>query len=166
MVHHGPSFFGQSIGLHSTSHEVNGLCGTDQWLVERIVYQCGLQFTKCRVRVGRSLDKGAKVCREILGVFCYALDCGIDGSATIKVRFDRICLKPDEEACKDADTLWKVSDRTHQKRWWLTVCGGGTLECPPEVATITLVFTRPFSAMLGTAMTEPPISPYAPARAI
>jgi len=66
--------------------------------------------------VGRSLDKGAKVCREILGVFCYALDCGIDRSATIKVRFDRICLKPDKEACKDADTLRKVSDGTHQKR--------------------------------------------------
>ena len=40
------------------------------------------------------------------------------------------------------------------------------LECPPGVETITLVFTRPFSAMPGTAMVEPPISPYAPERTI
>ena len=106
------------------------------------------------------------MCRKILGVFCYALDCAIDGSATVKVRFDWIRLKLDKETCKDADTLWKVLDETYQKTWWLTVCGGGTLECPPRVETITLVFTRPFSAMAGIAMTEPAISPYAPARAM
>ena len=112
--------------------------------------------------MGGSLDEDAKVCWEILGVFRYALYCGIYGSATLKVRFDRVCLKLDEEACKDADTLWKVSDTTYQKTWWLTVCGGGMLECPPGVETITLVFMRPFSAIAGTAKTEPSISPYAP----
>ena len=55
------------------------------------------------------------MCREILGVFCYTLDCGIDGSATVKVGFDRIGLNLDKETCKDADTLWKVLDGTYQK---------------------------------------------------
>lgn len=55
--------------------------------------------------MGGSLDEDAKVCWEILGVFRHALYCGIYGNATLKVRFDRICLKLDEEACKDADTL-------------------------------------------------------------
>ena len=43
-----------------------------------------------------------------------------------------------------------------QKNLQLTVCGGGTLEWPPGVETLTLVSTRPFSAMLGIAMTVPP----------
>jgi hypothetical protein len=48
--------------------------------------------------------------REILRVFAYALDCAVDRSATLKVRFDRVCLILDEETCQDADTLRKISD--------------------------------------------------------
>jgi hypothetical protein len=61
--------------------------------------------------------------------------------------------------------------RTHQTRYMgetrlLTVCGGGTLECPPGVETFTIVSTYPFSAMPGMAIVEPSMSPYEPAKVI
>ncbi len=59
-----------------------------------------------------------------------------------------------------------TSDKINKKNLQLTVCGGGTLEWPPEVETLTQVSTRPFSAMPGIAMTVPPMSRYAPTRAI
>jgi hypothetical protein len=43
-------------------------------------------------------------------VFAYALDYAVDRSATLKVRFDRVCLILDEETCQDTDTLRKTSD--------------------------------------------------------
>src|SRR6266478_3728988 len=48
----------------------------------------------------------------------------------------------------------------------LTVCAGGTLEWPPTVSTLTLVSVEPFSAVPTMAMTEPPMSPNMPTRAI
>jgi hypothetical protein len=56
------------------------------------------------------------------------------------------------------------SARKHSE--WLTVCGGGTLECPPGVETDTLTSIYPFSAMPGIAMMEPSMSPYMPAKLI
>ena len=45
----------------------------------------------------RGLHKGAQVCREILGVLSHTLNCAINRSAALEVRFDRVSLVLDEE---------------------------------------------------------------------
>jgi hypothetical protein len=47
--------------------------------------------------VDRGLDKGAQVCREILGVLSYTLNCAVNGSATLQVRLDGVGLVLDKE---------------------------------------------------------------------
>lgn len=43
-----------------------------------------------------------------------------------------------------------------------TVCGGGTLECPPGEATFKVTLIEPFSAIPTLAMLDPYDSPHPP----
>jgi hypothetical protein len=55
--------------------------------------------------VDRGLDKSAQVSREILGILPYTLNGAIKGSATFKVRPDRVGLILDEETCQYPNAL-------------------------------------------------------------
>ena len=63
-----------------------------------------------------------------------------------------VCLELRDERSKDTDALSNVRNILQngvKKR--PTVCGGGTLECPPGVATSRRRLKLPFSATEGKA---------------
>lgn len=105
VVHDSPSLLGKRVRLHPTLNEVNGLCSADQRFVLLVLDQLFLQFVQSPVRVNRSLNKCAQVCRELFGMLSHTLHSAVHGSVTVELRFDRIGFKLDEKPGKNANTL-------------------------------------------------------------